>query len=120
MAWCNAGFGQSGMAFGAASQQPAPRGTRAIPFAKTKETEQAGLPGNSKPTQPGEFLSISAMPAYQTKCFEELRMEDYQVRLGGSQSAKAVPCIAVILMNSNMTSYPSAWRSFAWDMANKT
>ena len=68
------------MAFGAASQQPAPRGTRAIPFVKTKETEQAGLPGGSKPTQPGEFMSISAMPAYQGRCFEELRMEDYQVR----------------------------------------
>ncbi|KAK9831684.1 hypothetical protein WJX74_006108 [Apatococcus lobatus] len=72
------GFGQSGMAFGTGQPQAAPRGTRAIPFAKTKETEQAGVAGNSKVTQPGEFMSITAMPAYQGKCFEELRMEDYQ------------------------------------------
>lgn len=103
------------MAFGAATQQPAPRGTRAIPFAKTKETEQAGLPGNSKPTQPGEFLSISAMPAYQTKCFEELRMEDYQVRLW--EQAQAVPCIAVVLVSSDINSCQSALRSFVHDTA---
>ena len=51
-------------------QQP---GTRAVPFRKTPSSDS----GTGK--SDGHYLSITAMPEYASKSFEELRWEDYQV-----------------------------------------
>ncbi|KAK9831571.1 hypothetical protein WJX74_000615 [Apatococcus lobatus] len=54
-------------------------GTRDIPFAITQEWEQTTMPLHPAPQQLNNFMSISAMPAYHAKCFEELRFEDYKM-----------------------------------------
>ena len=59
----------------------ASHGTRATPYASTKEPEQTTMPSHPAPSQLNNLMSISAMPAYHGKCFEELRAEDYKVSL---------------------------------------
>ena len=52
-------------------------GTRSIPFQKSPDTESTQGATGSKTMS--YFNHISAMKAYETKCPEELRWEDYQV-----------------------------------------
>lgn len=62
--------------FGAAMLQPQAAGTRAVPYQKTIEKDGAsstGTPVNAN------FLSISAMPQYQSKSVEELRCVEWGV-----------------------------------------
>ncbi|CAM6098075.1 unnamed protein product [Calypogeia fissa] len=61
-------------------------GSRVVPYAVTNDTD-VGVGG-----QVGKFMSISAMPAYNTKSPEELRWEDYQAGdKGGSNQAGQQP-----------------------------
>ena len=62
---CVTGFGQ---------QQQQQSGTRQTPWRKTSSGETS----NGK-SDGSYFFSISAMPEYSGKSFEELRWEDYQV-----------------------------------------
>ena len=59
-----AGFGQ---------QQQQQNGSRNVAWRKTPSQETSGGKND------GSYLSISAMPEYAGKSFEELRWEDYQV-----------------------------------------
>lgn len=61
--------GSPGGLFGGGAQQGA-TGTRVMPYQKTVEKDGTGATG--QPTQ-ANFLSITAMPAYQQKSVEELR-----------------------------------------------
>jgi nuclear pore complex protein Nup98-Nup96 len=58
--------------FGATAFGGQKSGSRAASYAPTADAE-AGVSG-----QAGKLMSISAMPAFKTKSFEELRFEDYQ------------------------------------------
>ena len=62
----------SSPSFGATTFGGQKNGSRAAAYAPTTDAE-AGVSG-----QAGKLMSISAMPAFKSKTFEELRFEDYQ------------------------------------------
>lgn len=62
------------MTAGFGGQQQQQNGTRAVQWRRTVSTDTSGGKND------GYYQSISAMPEYTGKSFEELRWEDYQVR----------------------------------------
>lgn len=63
-------------------------GSRVAPYAVTNDTD-VGVGG-----QVGKFMSISAMPSYNSKSPEELRWEDYQANDKGEIG---IPCCCFLL-----------------------
>lgn len=61
-------------------------GSTEVQWRQTKEQLSLEHPGRRE--RPGHYQSISAMPEYCNKSFEELRWEDYQV-------CADVPCLAL-------------------------
>lgn len=61
------------MTAGFGGQQQQQNGTRAVQWRRTVSTDTSGGKND------GYYQSISAMPEYTGKSFEELRWEDYQV-----------------------------------------
>ena len=75
------GFGSTALpAFGQASTTT---GTGSPPFAPTQVYENTVQDGRTTKVT-NHINVISAMPAYENKSFEELRMEDYQRNNKGS------------------------------------
>ncbi|KAK4703429.1 nuclear pore complex protein Nup98-Nup96, partial [Phenoliferia sp. Uapishka_3] len=73
-------FGGGSTGFGAQPQQPQVPGTASVAYTPTVVYEPH-IEGATKPTAgqtPHQFQSISAMDAYKTFSFEELRWQDYQ------------------------------------------
>ncbi|XP_074268615.1 uncharacterized protein LOC141591985 [Silene latifolia] len=80
------------------------KGSKIKPYAATKNPE------DSKE----QFLSISSMPVYQSKCHEELRWEDYELKSGGTPttvSTGSFPCPVSQFPISNIT--PTALNPFS-------
>ena len=69
--------------------QPVPgQGTVSVKWAKT--TGPDGAP-NSNTTSNGLYMAITAMPAYQSYSFDELRVQDYEAGRKKSQAGGVLP-----------------------------
>jgi nuclear pore complex protein Nup98-Nup96 len=108
--------------FGAAQQQQSPlaagqnlvaqfgydtdgRGSRVTPFApKAVKTCAANATDTWE-----QYRSISAMPAYQTKSHEELRLEDYQAGVKGKPGAQLFPAMHPSKVPQQGTPGPWLW-----------
>ncbi|KAL3681494.1 hypothetical protein R1sor_024450 [Riccia sorocarpa] len=89
----------SAPAFGASPVGAQRGGSRVSPFAVTDDPD-FGIGG-----QVGKLMSISAMPAYSSKCPEELRWEDYQAGCkGGPGPTAQQPAAGSIFVQTAPTS----------------
>lgn len=106
------GFGN----FGQQQQQPQQQqttGTRTVPWQKTPETEGTGSQRTTV-----NYVTISCMQPYQSKSPEELRWEDYQVRVPLPASHMLQVCSSCRAQDETLSAILQGSHKTAWSAAH--
>ncbi|GAX81271.1 hypothetical protein CEUSTIGMA_g8703.t1 [Chlamydomonas eustigma] len=94
---------------GAFGVQPAASGTRGVAYQKTSERETSAQGASTV----SNFITITAMPAYQGKSQEELRWEDYQQGVKSASSGSPQQTASTGLFGSPAASAPAGFGAAA-------